>query len=109
MVSHSSGVNNESTLGDVNCIIFLVIVVILLFIVDNWENWIRVTYDLTWDELSDVADFKESPIEETTFVEFTEIYRDLDGLIILVENVRFVNLMPGDDVLVISLNWRGCR
>tara|TARA_B110000305_G_scaffold241384_1_gene315306 strand:+ start:2541 stop:3038 length:498 start_codon:yes stop_codon:yes gene_type:complete len=109
VVSHSSGVNDESTLGDVNVAIFLVIVVILLFIVDDWENWIRVTNDLARDELANIADFKESPVEETTFVELSEVQGDLDGLIILVKNIRFINLMPGDDMLVISLNWRRCR
>ena len=109
MVSHSSGVSNKSTLGDVNVAIFLVIVVILLFIVDDREDWIGVTNDLAWDELANVADFKESPVEETTFVEFAKVQGDLDGLIVLVKNIPFRNLMPSDDMLVISRNWRRCR
>lgn len=87
VVSHSSGVNDKSTLGDVNVAIFLVIVVILLVIVDDWENWIRVTNNFARDELASIADFKESPVEETAFVEFSEVNRDLDGLIIFVKNI----------------------
>lgn len=108
VVSHSSGVDDESTLGNVDVAIFLVIVVIFLLMVDNWEHWIRVPNNLTRNELSYVTDFKKSPIEETTLVELSKVDRDLDGLIILVEDVRFIDLMPSDDVLVITLNWRWC-
>ena len=87
VVSHSSGVYDKSTLSDIDVGIFLVILVILSIVVDDWENWIRVTNDLTWNKFTNFADFKESPVEETAFVELTKVHRDLYSLVILVENV----------------------
>ena len=107
VVLHASSVNNESALSYAATIFLVIIIVITkhIFLPDNWKHGIRSSNNFTRYEFAALADLEKSPIEEAALPEFAKVNANLSRNLILFNDISWFNLMPRDQLFVISKDW----
>ena len=101
--------HNKSTLSNTTYFFLHILLVIIILVIDVWENWIRLADNLHWLQFTIFTDGYQTPIIETTLPELAKVYRDLsEGRRELID-VPWVYLVPRQDGLVGVWQWRGRR
>lgn len=100
--------NNEPTLCNTTNFLLNVLLVVVILVIDVWENWLRFADNFHWLQFSIFADGDETPVIETTFPEFSKVDLDLLHNIILLNDIALLNFMPGQQALILALDWRWC-
>ena len=100
--------NDESTLSNGSDLFFdgLLIIVIVSIVDRRGEYWVRLADNLEWLQLSVVTDIYESPVVETTLPELAEVDADLLLDVVLLHDVSWLELVPGEQMVVVSLDRR---
>ena len=110
LLSHSLGMYDESSLSDAaNFFLNALFIIIVIFVISNmWEYWSWLSNDLKRHELSIFADRYKSPVIESALPELAKV--DADLLLEVVDHLKItiLNLVPGEKVLVVTLDRRWC-
>jgi len=108
VLSHSSGVDNESSLGDASNFFLnaLLVVVIVSISACCWENWVWLADNFKWLEFTFLADGHKSPIIETTFPELSKVKVNVHLDVVDLCDVPLFNLVPCQQVVVVAIDRR---
>jgi hypothetical protein len=108
VIFHSSGMDNESTLGNAADFLLesLLVVVIIRIVTGCWEHWVWFAYDFKWLKLAVFTDGHESPVVETTFPELTKVKVNFLLNVIDGSDVSLLNFMPRQQMVVVAVDWR---
>ena len=98
--------HDEPPLRQTSDVLLVIVVVVIehVFLPHYWKRVIRLPNDLTWRELSILANLKQPPIEEAAFPELSEIDAYAEGDVVLFSDIPWLHLMPGDQVQVVSVD-----
>jgi|TARA_B110001450_G_C17576067_1_gene462882 hypothetical protein len=96
VLSHSSGMDNESSLGDATNFFLntLLVVVIIGISASSWENWVWLTDNFEGLEFTLLTDGNKSPIIETAFPELSKVNMNVHLDVIDFCDVSLFNLVP---------------
>jgi len=98
--------HDEPPLCQTSDVLFVVVVVVVehVFLSHYWKHGLWLPNDLTWRELSILANLKQPPIEEAAFPELSEINANAEGNVVFFDDIPWLYLMPGDQVQVIPVD-----
>ena len=112
VLPHSLSMHDEPPLRQTSDVLLVVVVVVVehVFLPHYWKHGVRLPNDLTWRELSILANLKQPPIEEAAFPELSEIDAYGEGNVVFFDDIPWLHLMPGDQVQVVPVDrWRSCK
>ena len=75
-------------------------------LMSKWEDWFRLSNNLTRLEPTLIVYFNDSPIIETTFPELTKIDIHLKTIFVPLNHISFCNFMPRNNILMRSRGGR---
>lgn len=107
VLPHSSSVNNESTLSNTSYLILssLIIIIVVARIIDGRKYGIWLADNFQRLEFAIVANRNKPPVIESTLPEFAKINANFLLDLVLSNNVSLFNLMPGQKVVIVTLDW----
>ena len=106
VLPHSLSMHDEPSLRQTSDVLLVIIIVVIehVFLSYYREHRLRLPNDLTWRELSILANLKQPPIEEATFPELSKIDAYAEGNIVFFDDIPWLHLMPGDKVQVVPMD-----
>ena len=111
VVSHATSVDDESTLSKIYLNLISIDTSIIkitanTILMSKWEDWFRLSNNLTRLEPTLIVYFNDSPIIETTFPELTKIDIHLKTIFVPLNHISFCNFMPRNNILMRSRGGR---